>query len=169
MIDTTRIHYLLPIPRLAQVVHYTQPDDLAFIQQWITYLRTHARIPASVRTTVLDTDSSDPGAAPRLVVNVRDGHSDRGDILRLGQSLLHQRGQLTVVDADTLHHSSGNYPTRSRRLQQRRPLRDHDSHSECHGHVPWSVLLTHPSKRPARHQGRHVRSDAPVRAARRLA
>ncbi len=100
MIDSSRIHYFLPILGPAQVVHYAQPDDHVFIEWWITYLRAHGRVPPSVRTTVI---AADPQAAPRLVVTVRDGHCERGEILRLGQSLILHESRLTVLDTDTLH------------------------------------------------------------------
>lgn len=98
MIDA-RIDYLLPILHPALAVHYTEPDDLAFLQWWTTYLRDHDRVAPSVRTTVIDPYRFAP---PRLVVTVRDGHSDRGDILRLGQSLILHNRKLRVLDTDTL-------------------------------------------------------------------
>lgn len=107
MIDTSRIHYILPILGPAQCVHYTARDDLHFIQKWVTYLRAHERVPPTMRTTMIQPSDRDMGmgmdAAPRLVVTVHDGHSDRGDILRRGQSLILQDRQLTVLDTDTLH------------------------------------------------------------------
>lgn len=100
MIDTSRIHFFLPILGPAQVVHYAQPDDRTFIEWWIAYLRAHDRVPPSVRTTAIGTGGTQ---AARLVVTVQDGHSERGDILRIGQSLILHEGRLTVLDTDTLH------------------------------------------------------------------
>lgn len=104
MIDTSRIHYYVPILGAAQGVHYTdRDDDLVFIKRWVAYLRTHGQIPRTARTTVIQPTGGDPLAVPRLIVNVHDGHSDRGEILRRGQSLVLQDRQLTVLDTDTLH------------------------------------------------------------------
>ena len=97
MIDTSRIRYFLPILGPAQVVHYAQAEDCAFIEKWIAYLRDHRRVPSTVSTAVIESDPR------RLVISLRDGHSERGDILRLGQSLVLHEGQFTVLDTDTLH------------------------------------------------------------------
>ena len=103
VIDTSRIRYYLPILGPAQVVHYVQPDDLDFIQQWISYLRDHDRVAPTVRTTVLGISDTGPPAASRLVVTIHNGHSERGEILRIGQSLILHERQLTVLDTETLH------------------------------------------------------------------
>jgi hypothetical protein len=108
VIDTSRIRYFLPILGPAQVVHYAQRDDLEFIEWWIGYLRTHERVSSTVRATRIaarDTDSAaaSVAGAPRLVVTFHDGRSDRGEFLRLGQSLILQDRRLTVLDTDTLY------------------------------------------------------------------
>lgn len=103
MIDTSRILYFLPALGPAQVVHYAQPDDLTFIEWWITYLRDHDRIPSNAHATVIEPSDTEQPAVPRMVVSVRDGHSEQNEHLRLGQSLILHDGQLTALDTDVLH------------------------------------------------------------------
>jgi hypothetical protein len=101
VIETSRIQYLLPIcPPAALAVRYEVPDDLSFIQRWLAYLRHRDQVPESLRTTVIGGD--DPCRTARLVMNVHDGHADRGEILHLGQHLVLQAGRLRVLDTEVL-------------------------------------------------------------------
>lgn len=110
MIDTPRIRIFLPKLPPAQAVHYTEEADLPAITQWIAYLRAHNRVPNSVRTTLLEpTPGASPGAA-RLVVTASTGDSDRGEILRLGHSLVLHCGQLMVLDTDVLYEQFEELP-----------------------------------------------------------
>jgi hypothetical protein len=103
MKDASRIRTLLPELAPAQAVHYASADDLTFIEGWVTYLRDHDRISNTVRTTRLDAGGTARDGSPRLVVTTFDGSSDRGEILRIGQSLLLHKGQLRVLDTTTLY------------------------------------------------------------------
>ncbi len=98
MFDISRIQYYLPILAPAQVVHYTRADDLAFTKRWINYLLAHDRIAPNVDYREVNAS----GAAPRLIVSVRDGLSERSEHLRLGKSLILQDKQLTVMHTDVL-------------------------------------------------------------------
>ncbi len=102
MFDTSRIDIRMPIvPGPAEIGHYTQPDDLAFLEWWIRDLRVRGRVPASVRYAEISPSITGPQTKP-LVVTDRTGHSERGEILRLGQSLILFGGRFTVRDTDTL-------------------------------------------------------------------
>jgi hypothetical protein len=85
-------------------VHYAHADDHEFIEWWVGYLRDHGRIDPTTRTTVIHAATDiQPPPAPRLVVSMRDGHSDRSENLRLGQSLILHESRLTALDTEVLH------------------------------------------------------------------
>jgi hypothetical protein len=93
----TDIRTLLPKLTAAQAVHYAERDDLEFVERWVSYLRSHHRIPDTVRTTRLD--ALDP---PRLVVVTVHNGGEQHEYLRVGQSLLLHEGQLAVLDTSTV-------------------------------------------------------------------
>jgi len=97
--DTSRIRYYLPILAPAQVVHYTQADDLEFTKRWISYLLAHDRVASTVHYRQVSTVD----AAPRLIVSSHEGHSERCEHLGLGKSLILHETRLTVMDTDNLH------------------------------------------------------------------